>query len=553
MVETVQFEQAIIDKTNECISKSKAGLEMKAYTEAGGKLREACELFATMILNSFLSETATSNCFKLDDKLKMLRERKCLEKKAVDLLYEIKEYGNNTVHSDKNENFNVEEINELIPSFESLFQDYISNTDSKFKSFLERAKSGEAEAFKKMDRYITKVLQLCTDNWFKNYGGYKAGEKHCVFKIEITSNELSDNDKIEIKKNLYLATREYMALLCRVSQINVVGDDYGRLQAELLRYNTNNYKAGVLPNYNACFGYPGKLKCKSNELDLYYKNSDNEIIYANNATVIQKNSGSDSYELRKKYEIETYYLPYEVKILYCENDKILWAKNRIKSGYKLQADNATSRLLMKSVDDFIFTKIRVMCEGSLSGETTWNSDMYDYARMIHQAIEQTKTRFGSKYSPNPLSDIISKTDNCIIEEEDKAYSEAKEKLEKTIQSTELEKIKKNWMDKLDRIKCDIQALKSKNEKIEAEKKEFYKKLILPLLGILIFSCMNLIIGVSLVSIVAIIFLLIHVLIPCIEIVELSKSQKNNERKLEELKKKYNDNRRLVVKKSNPNK
>lgn len=556
MVETVQFGQVIIDKINDCISKSKAGAEMHAYTEAGGKLREACELFSTMILNAFLGETATANCFKLDDKLKMLRERKCLEKKEVDLLYEIKEYGNNTVHSDKNENFNVEEINDLIPSFESLFQDYISNTDSKYKSFLERAKSGEAEAFKKMDRYITKALQLYTDNWFKKYAGYKAGEKHCVFKIELSSDELSDNDKIEIKKNLYLATREYMALLCRVSQINVVGDDYGRLQAELLRYNTSNYKAGALENYNACFEYPKNLKCKSNELDLYYKGSNNEIVYANNATFIQKNSRLDSYELRKKYEIKTYYLPDEVNALYYDNDKILWAKQRIKNGYESQTDKATSRLSMKSVDDFIFTKIRMMCEGSLSGETTWNSDIYDYARMIHQAIERTKAGFGSKYSPNPLSEIISKTDNCIIEEEDKAYSEAEEKLEELEQNLNIKQDKEKientietWKEQLEDIKNSYLFHDRESKKQRASEKSFLIALI-PSLSLLILCILNLKVEMTLWSLLLLVLIGYLIIICCsliFNIVKLNKNYKDAMKQKEKLKREYNSKRKLVLK------
>lgn len=559
MNETIQFEQVTIDKINDCVSKSKAGAEMQAYTEAGGKLREACELFSTMILNAFLGESATANRSNLDEKLKMLRERKCLLKKETDILYAIKEYGNNTVHSDKNENFNVEEINILIPSFYDLLQDYVDNANSKYENFLERAESGETEAFKKMDRYITKTLQLYTDNWFKNYDGYKSGEKRRVFKIELSKDEISDNDKIEIKKNLYLATKEYMSLLCRISQINGIGDDYGRLQSELSRYNTNNYKAGVLKDYNACFGYPYELKCECDVLGTYYNN---EIVYWNDATIVVKDSYSDSYVLRKKYTINTYRLPAEVSNLYENNTTIFYAKERTKNGNAFESDKVTSRQVMKSVDDFIFTKIRVMCEGSLSGEIAWYCDIYDYARMIHQAIEKTKAKFGSKYLPNPLSDIFSMTDACIINEENLAYSETIEKIEELKRNLEKEKeienvkkerenVIKNWQEEMSSIKRHYKFNIGKVKELK-KKQIIYYMLFFLSIAFLILCFLEFKNEKDLFWSFVLMILLFTLLLICpflaIDIVKINKEYEKAIQNENKLKKEYNAKKRLKIKK-----
>lgn len=526
----IDLDSALIEEINTDIEKAKKGVELKAYTEAGGKAREACEFFTKMILNAFLDNTVNGKYITLNDQLKLIKDRKCLESKEVEILYGIKEYGNSAVHSDKNPDFNPEAISKLLPAFEKIVQKYISDIDKQYEKYIERSKSGEANAFRKIDNYLKIALETYVENWtncFNDCINVKSDNDtlkmyYLYSRIYLPENKISYEDKLKIRENLYSATKDYMGILCRINQINVFGDDYTKILTELSKYNANSGKLGYS---KSSFYYESTiLKSQIIPDDIETDDSYAKSSYSNFAFGIIEDDFCG--KIVQLYDIDSYRLPYKLK-------------------------NTNNQLDLSA-----FFEIRKICEGALVGTDSWDSEIYGYIRLIHQAVESTKKTFGGKYNANPLDDLIGKMDNCILAIEEKAYAETKEEFAKheikwqqnAKESAKQVEINK-WKDELSSIKGRIEQRQEKIKENEGNQNMAKLKLILCVGAFVFITYLNSLIF----STVTLIFLAPIVLYSIYQFKYLSILSKEDiklEEEIRELQSKYNNNRKLVVKNNN---
>lgn len=402
-MEDIKMNQQEVDEIQSKIIEAKRTLELKEYTAVGVSLRQADELFAKMILNLFINKNESNKYFNLDKKLFALKEYGCLEKADCDVLYEVKQFGNNLAHSEKADDFDCSQAYELLPKFEKVINKYLNHIKEEYQKYLKRKKDAENEIFKKADLYITKALRLFTETPWETkkepiyYGSSRKPFRYHL-KIFVSSEKISDDAKINIKKNLYLATLNYLIALSKLNNCYKNDNDFLTLVRNLENINESTYKNH--PELNGCLYFD--LENEMNEILKY--ESPHEYMYDEN----------HSYGINSRGKVVKLYSTSPISMPLLLIDDYLKVKNDdIKND--------------KCVDSMVFTEINKICSGSLKGEITWNDEIYGYIRLIHQSIETTKRKYGEKYQENPYKYLVSNMDGKIKKQELDAKKALEEK------------------------------------------------------------------------------------------------------------------------------
>ncbi len=409
-MEEIIIDSVTISQINESLEKASNAVAAQNYTEAGIETRKACEVFTTAILESFLRNDLVKNYSSLDEKIKGIRDNKCMERKEIDVLFDAKSYGNNVAHINKSIYFNPRTIVELLPSFTKLVNDYLSNINEKYDAYLSRFELGEAELFERFDSYIKASLQTYVLAWKKAYEENGLTKSLYIGATILPKEYINDEDRQAIKKNLYNATKILMDIVCKFNRVNVEDSDYLTLMEKLEKIQQYNRKQRNYNNrleYNYPVPVDVEIKKYSNKKEASRKN---KVLYSSlSCEIAEISSESDyqpfSYVLSCNYEPKSYPLPIAVIRSLGEDYKYRMFKSDFES---------------LTFEQSFFADIRNICEDSFYNGDGWDERIYGYIRMVHQVAENLKAEHDTKYSQNPMSELIQELDNIVIAEENAA-------------------------------------------------------------------------------------------------------------------------------------
>lgn len=452
-MEEIVIDSNVISQINGSLQKAKNAVETQGYTEAGIEIRKVAEVFTTVILEKFLGESSLENCSSLDEKIKAIRDDKCMLRKETDLLFDVKSYGNNVAHINKSFNFNPKLIVELFPNFAKLVEDYLSNINEKYDAYLSRFEFGEAELFERFDAYIKVATQTFSSSWKKAYE--ENGFTQSLYGgAPVLPKEYIDNENMQtIKKNLYNASKILMDIVCKFNMVNVESPDYITLVEKLEQIRQINQKQRNRKN-SLKYNYPMIVQAKIRECSYVRKSNPKAktLYHSHSCLIVETSSDSEyqpfSYEVVRNYEPSSYPLPLVVR--------------KTMQNEFVSASFCYDYEFMPS----FFSEIRNLCEDGFYNGSEWDRKIYGYIRMVHQVAENLKVEHEPKYPLNPMTEIIHVLDDVIIKEENAALEKGLALLDRF--KAEEEKIAKDYREqkKLDTElslkQAKIKELKLKN-------------------------------------------------------------------------------------------
>lgn len=395
-MKNIVINEDIKEKIAESLNKAEKALSTQGYTEAGIEARIACENFATVILETFLGESVASQYKSLDDKIKAIKDNGCMAYDGVDLLFDIKSYGNNVAHPEKSPNFNPETIVSLFPRFKRLIESYFAKIEVKYDNFLARRGSGDVEVYERFDKYITKATTAFVRAWKKAYEENGPIKELYNERIVLYRNYIDNEDKNEIKENLYNATKMFMLLFCKLNGVSEKSVDYLRLLEDMEmieKHSANSRFSILLKHLDLRYKISNRLNAKINNYEWKTLINNTKIFYKNRSFVIEEvwDKDGDGYH------------PYLCKIV--------------------RAYEVLSCWTFPSIDIKFLEEIRKFCEDATFGGSSWNEYAYSYIRTLHSVGEEMKRGYFSKAAANPMTELIKELDTFIIKIEDQAFEE----------------------------------------------------------------------------------------------------------------------------------
>ena len=452
----ITIEQGKINKINDCLDAVETAIDKEAYTEAGVKLRETCEHFASAVLDAFIGEGTSDNYRTLDDKIKAVKEYKCMAKDDINLLYAVKSYGNNSAHSEKSRNFDLKEAERLYPKLEALINSYISGIESKYEQYLTRKVSGEIELFKRIDGYITEAMSEFVRIWLEQM---KKADDEIVNELYYQTPLLPERficleDRNKIKKALYSAVKNFMAIVCEFHRIDSDNLDYFELLKKLKVIEYTYFKDSDPRKPKSFVNFKEPERMRNVEINTCSSGYKPMISYSKNASGIEKDNFFSN-RIVRLYDVTSYKFPYGIR----DEDRMEAEEDLPKSW-----DGKTTFLDGSTREIAYFAAVRKICEDAWVDGNAWHSEIYGYICMLYNSAETIKEKYNGRYQVNSKTkQLISEVNAKIIEIENNSFSIVTAERNKTLaQEAEKAEIKN---------KKELEEIKIKNKELEIRKKE----------------------------------------------------------------------------------